>query len=96
MQDELFITSTYSDIYIFSGLVFSASKGVRPTTPKTYDAKARVPSAKTATPKGSIPSAKPAQANNNEEGTEKQKIVQLENSYAADWEEVTELMEEVC
>lgn len=31
-----------------------------------------------------------------EDGTGKQKVVVNENSYAADWEEVTELMEEVC
>ena len=70
----------------------SAFKGARPATPKTNssDIKTRAPLAKAVKPKAI------AQINDNRDENEKQKIVVPENSYAADWEEVTELMEEVC
>lgn len=51
--------------------------------------------------KPNAPSSKPAipkvkaQEKTKDDETDKQKIVVQENSYAADWEEVTELMEEV-
>ena len=70
----------------------SATKCAQQVVPNTSssDTKARVQSSKTGKSKDS------AQTSNNGDETKNQKLVVPENSYAADWKEVTELMEEVC